>query len=451
MRLNSKNTSILRSLLSKMAKNTGILSRMASFLGNIFDIRSRAEYISDWLSGIDTSFSSYTGETVTQASALGLSAVYRCVNVLSDDLSKLPIHLYKKSSNSDREQDENHPANRLLSIAPNSVMTPITFMKLMEVKRELWGNAYAYIDLDINGYPESLIPIPPEYVTYYLDGNSNIWYIVTLPGYEERKVPANQMIHLKGFSTDGVNGHSILTYASNTIGAGQAEQKFEGYFYQKGMKLGGVLEVPTKLDPELKDRVRTEFERVTSGLDNMHRIAILDLGQKFTPYTMPLQDAQFVETKQLNIRDVARFFGVPLYKLQEGKEAYSSNEMQDIDYMKNTLDPILVQYEQELRLKLLAQKEQVKRYFKFNRAAQLRADLKTRAAYLKEMVTTGIYTIAEARSYEEMNRYEPGSENPSEHLLVSLNYTPIEKLGEVDAIQDNTSSSNTEYKGGEII
>ena len=165
----------------------------------------------------------------------------------------------------------------------------------------------------------------------------------------------------------------------------------------------------------------------------MHRVAILQMGEKFTPYAMPMKDAQFVQTKEMNIRDIARFWGLPLYKLQEGKESYSSNDQQDIDYLKNTLDPLLVQFEQEMRLKLFSPSEQKRRYIRYNRSAQLRADLKTRGEYLKLMVLTGIYTLNEARAYEELNQYEPGGENPADRLMVSLNYTTLDNLEEHQA------------------
>lgn len=409
--------------------------------------RNRADYIANWLTGGDEFFTSLTGESVTQDSALKLSAVFRCVNILSDDVSKLPIHQIKVSGE-ERKFDYEHPASQLVSMSPNEVMVPIVFWKLMEMRRELWGNAYAYIETDYNGYPSALIPLPPEYVLPFIDATGNLWYIAALPGLDKRKLPASEVIHLKGISKDGVTGISILQYARETIGAGQAEQKFEGYLYLRGMKLGGVVEVPSKVSPADREIVRAEFEKMTSGLNNMHRVAVLDLNQKFIPLNMPLKDAQFIETKQSNIRDIARFWGIPLYKLFEGKEAYSSNEQQDLDYMKNSLDPVLVQYEQELRLKLLTKPERKKRYFRFNRSAQLRADLKTRSEYLKLMVDMGIYTRNEARAYEELNPYKPGGDNPADKLTVSLNYTTIDQLEKIKAAgqgtDTNSNSSPTE-------
>ena len=141
-----------------------------------------------------------------------------------------------------------------------------------------------------------------------------------------------------------------------------------------------------------------------------------------------LRDAQFVESRQFNVTEIARFWGMPLYKLQEGKQAYNSNEQQALDYLGNPLDTILVQYEQEYRRKLLSRGEQKKRYFRFNRTALLRTDSTARGAFLKTMVDTGIYTRNEARAYEELNAYRTGDENPANRLFVSKNFASIENV-----------------------
>jgi len=331
-------------------------------------------------------------------------------------------------SGDDREIDRNHPTARLLSVAANEAMTPISLLQLLELRREFWGNAYGYVQSDYNGAVTELIPVPSEYTVPFVAADRSLWYVVSLPGMEPRKIPSYDMLHLKGFSTDGVSGNSILGYARETIGVALAEQKFEGRLYTQGMKLGGVVETPTRVEPEGKDAIRREFERMTAGLGNMHRVAILTSGEKFTKLDMPLRDAQFVESRAFGIAEIARFWGMPLYKLQEGKQAYSSNEQQALDYLSNPLDAILVQYEQEFRRKLLAPGEQKKRYYRFNRSALMRTDLAARATFLKTMVDAGIYTRNEARAYEEHNAYRPGVENPADRLFVSKNFASIENI-----------------------
>lgn len=410
-------------------------------LRSLFEQRSREQVVMDFLSGTDEVFTSGTGENISPYSALKLSAVFRCATILMDDISKLPVHPFVIRGEG-REIDYNHPTARLLSVQPNELMNPMDFFQMLEYKRQFWGAGLAWVNVDYNGYPVELIPLPTEYVVPFLDIHTNqLWYIVSLPGLETRKLPPADVICVKNFSTDGITWHSTLEYARESVGAGQAEQKFENNFYLRGMKLGGILETPSKLGGEEKDILRREFERMTSGLDNMHRLAVLDMNQKFTPLSMPIKDAQFIETRQMNIRDIARYWKMPLYKLQEGKEAYSSNEMQNLDYLVSTLDTILVRYEQEFRLKLLSRTEQKKRYYRFNRSALLRADAKSRAEFLKIMVESGLYTVNEARAYEEMNRYQPGSENPADQLRASLNFVPLENWGKTQPAPANTTAA----------
>ncbi len=397
-------------------------------LDRLLETRSYDSYMSDWLLGLDDYYTSASGETVNQDSAMKLSAWFGSVSILVDDVAKLPRHVFKRSSNGDRNQSHDHPVHRLLTVQPNRRMNPSSFMKLLELKRINWGNGYAHVDTDYNGYPSELFPLPPEYTLPYVDDNGYLWYVLSIPGMSTRKLPSADVIHVKGFSTDGVTGQSYLGYARDAIGAGTAEQKFEGNFYQRGMKLGGVLKVPSKLSPDDKNKVRAEFEKITSGLSNMHRVAVLDLGQEFTKLDVPLKDAQFIETKNANIADIARFLKMPLYKLQEGKQAYNSNEQQEGNYLTSTLDPILIQYEEEFLLKLFATSEQKKYYVRFNRNALLRADLTARKDFLSAMTQGGIYSLSEARAYEELNRYEPGAENPADRLLVSRNYVHLDDL-----------------------
>ena len=237
------------------------------FLTRLLEQRSRDTYLQNWFTGedLDGALTSLSGEAVNPGSALRLSAVFRCTNILSDDISKLPLHIFKMTPDGNRSIDPGHPVSRLLSIAPNEAMTPIVFWKLLELKRELWGNAYASVRLDYNGYPIELLPLPPEYVLPIIDNSGRLWYVVYLPGLEPRKVDASLMIHLKGFSTDGITGRSILQYARDAIGAGQAEQKFESTFYTKGMKLGGVLETPSKITQKIRTSCGRSSSRLPAG------------------------------------------------------------------------------------------------------------------------------------------------------------------------------------------
>lgn len=393
----------------------------------LLERRSDSNWLADFLTGVEGYFTSQSGENVTQSSAMKLSAVFNAVNTISDDVAKLPAHVFKRTRLG-VEQDTSHPAAFVLSVLPNQRMTPFKLKKYTDTKRQLWGHGYQYVDTDFDGNVIALLPLPPEYVLPCIDESGAMWYVLCLPGLERRKLPWYDVIDVHGFSMDGVGADGIMSYARDAIGTGLAHQKFEGNLYQRGMKLGGILETPSKLGPNEKDIVRREFEQMTSGLSNMHRVAVLDLGQKFTPLQGTLQDAQFIESGKANIADISRFWKFPLYKQQEGDQSYNANEQQGIDYVTNTLDPVLVQYDQEYSIKLFPRRQWNKYYVRINRAAQLRANLTARKDFLTGMVQGSIYTIAEARAFEELNAYEPGNENPANRLMASRNYIALEDL-----------------------
>jgi HK97 family phage portal protein len=395
---------------------------------SLLERRADSNWLADFLTGQDSYFTSLAGEDVTQSSALKLSPFFNAINTISDDVAKLPAHVFKRVSGGDVVPEYDHPAAFLLGTQPNEIMDPFTFKKLLEVKRLLWGHGLAYVNVDFNGFPFELLPIPPEYVLHVIDEAGALWYVLSLPGMAPRKLPAADVIDVKGFSTDGVTAQPIQHHARESIGVGLAEQKFEGNLYKSGMKLGGVLESPGKLGPDEKDIVRREFEKMTAGLSNMHRVAVLDLGQKFTKLDMQLKDAQFVESKAANIGDISRFFKFPLYKQQEGNQNYAADEMQEINYVTGTLDPILVPYDQQYSLKLFSRREWKKYYVKINRAAQLRANLTAQATFIQGMIQNGVYTLNEARAFLELNKYKPGQENPADRLLASKNYIFLEDL-----------------------
>ena len=171
----------------------------------------------------------------------------------------------------------------------------------------------------------------------------------------------------------------------------------------------------------LKDQLRSEWEKVHAGPKNGHRVAILDLGLDYKPIAASNQEAQFIESKEVSIRDIARYFGVPLYKLGEGKEAYSSNEQNAIEYVVGTLHPIVTQYEEEQTWKLLTDREIAAGLeVRINLMAELRGDSNARMHVYQTMLQEGVYSVNDVRALEDLPDILGGSEHRA-----SLNYVPL--------------------------
>lgn len=382
----------------------------------------------------------YSGETVTSETAILNSNVYTCASILGGDIGKLPIQLFKRKGNS-VEKDTTHPASYLLSTRPNPYMSAYTFKELMEVHQVAWGNAYANIEWDAAGYPKALWPLDPSLTDVWLDNDGAVWYIITIPKTgERRKIPWYDVLHLKQLSKSGLKGITPISVIREKIGIQQASDKFIGSFYANGTSTKGVLKTDSKLQDEAKTRAREEWQKLNSGLSNAHRIAILDAGLEYENVGMPLADAQFIETQKFGISEIAKIYKIPPHKLGLLERATFSNiEHQSLEYVKNTLQPRITNWEQEIDYKLFTKKEHKKYYSKFNLASELRGDSKSRAEYYKEMIGIGVYSINDIRLLEEKNSI---GEKGEKHYF-SLNYTTL------DILEEYQKSKVGIVKGGE--
>ena len=382
------------------------------------------------------------GTETGESFARKLSAVDRCIEILSDSIGKLPNYLFDSKT---RRRIPDDSVLQLLNIRPNEAMTPTIRKKVLETSRLVDGNGYDWVLRDERtGRIRELIPVPGYLVEPWQDLSGRVWYTVTHPWTGEPMVLPNEDIcHYKGATRDGLKGVAVLRRASEVIASARAQQQYELGFYENGGQPSGVLQTDADLagpvdDPQnpgkkigRKDLLRREWERVHAGPSNSHRLAILDLGLKYTPIAATNADAQFIESKEISIRDIARYFGIPLYKLQEGKQAYGSNEQNAIEYVVGTLHPIVNQYEEEQTWKILA-KSQVDRglELRINLMAELKGDTSARAEWYRTMVEIGGFSVNDILALEDKPDVPGG-----EHRRASLNYVPLEDWAELSRIR----------------
>ena len=382
------------------------------------------------------------GTETGESFARKLSAVDRCIEILSDSIGKLPNYLFDSKT---RRRIPDDPVLQLLNIRPNEAMTPTIRKKVLETSRLVDGNGYDWIlRNERTGRIQELIPVPGYLVEPWQDLSGRVWYTVTHPWTGEPMVLPNEDIcHYKGATRDGLKGVAVLRRASEVIASARAQQQYELGFYENGGQPSGVLQTDSDLaglvdDPKnpgtligRKDLLRREWERIHAGPSNSHRLAILDLGLKYNPIAATNADAQFIESKEISIRDIARYFGIPLYKLQEGKQAYGSNEQNAIEYVVGTLHPIVNQYEEEQTWKILA-KSQVDRglELRINLMAELKGDTSARAEWYRTMVEIGGFSVNDILALEDKPDVPGG-----EHRRASLNYVPLEDWAELSRIR----------------
>ena len=235
----------------------------------------------------------------------------------------------------------------------------------------------------------------------------------------------------------------VLRRASETIASARAQQQYELSYYQSGGQPSGILRTEADLggsvqDPKnpgqlvsRKDLLRREWERVHAGPLNGHRIAIMDFGLDYKPLASSNQDAQFVESREVTVRDIARYFGVPLYKLQEGKQAYGSNEQNAIEYVVGTLHPNVTQYEEEQTWKLLLPSQVAAGLeIRINMMAELRGDTAARGQWYRDMTEVGGFCVNDIMDLEDMPHVPGGDERRA-----SLNYVPLRDWAELSRLR----------------
>ncbi|BFH18716.1 portal protein [Paenibacillus dendritiformis] len=400
-----------------------------------------------WFLDFFGSSNTASGERITNDKALLNSNVYTCASILGGDVGKLPLQVFKQRGNG-IEKDTSHPVSRLLGIRPNPYMSAYTFKELMQVHVTVWGNAYANIEWETsgphNGRPKALWPLDPSKTDVQVDViTGEVWYVTTLPSGEMRKLRHTDVLHFKAISKSGLKGITPISVIREELGVQQAQRKFLGSFYSNGTATRGILRLPAgvALDKPAKDKARDEWQKANSGLNNAHRIAILDAGMEYQNLGMPLNDAQFIETSKFGIAEVAKIYKVPGYKLGLTDVKYSNMENQSLEYVKSTLQPIMTNWEQEINYKLFTEAERRRYYVKFNVSGELRGDSTSRAAYYDKMITMGVYSINEVRELEERDNI---GEMGDRHF-VSLNYVSLDKMDQYQALKAGLKSG----KGGE--
>jgi HK97 family phage portal protein len=384
------------------------------FLSSILEKRDLMD-VSDLLNPADWLISifggdqpTYSGERVTADTAIMNSNVYACASILGGDIGKLPIQVFKQSKGR-LMRDEEHPVARLLGLRPNPYMSAYTFKELAMFHLAGWGNFYAVIDWGWDGRPTALWPLDPAVTDVLLDWQTGqIWYITTVPQGEVRRIPADDVLHLKYPGKSGLKGISPIAVLREEIGAQQAAKKFIGAFYANGTATRGLVKTTSLLNSDAKTKLRQEWQKLNSGLDNAHKIAILDGGMEYQSLSMPLADAQFIETMKFGILEVAKVYKIPAHKLNQLDRATFSNiEQQSLDYVKNTLQPIITQWEQEINYKLFTPLEQRRYYARFNLNSELRGDAASRAAFYKAMFETGAFSPNMILALEEQDSIGP--------------------------------------------
>jgi HK97 family phage portal protein len=359
-----------------------------------------ADWVYEATGGADTA----TGLRINADKALGYSAVWAAVNLLSCDVGKLPLFVYRRVA-AGKERATAHPAYRLLRYAPNADMTQMAFRQALQAHVLLRGNGYALVEYDSIGRPSALRILNPD-LTYPVRENGRAWIVVD-DGTRMARLDPSLVLHLRGLSYDGIQGYSVLTYARETLASGIAARDYGSRFFRNSARPSVILEHPQTMSEEAQRRLKASWDNMHAGLENQHKTAVLEEGMKANVISISARDAQLLEQRQFEIREVANWFGLPPHKLGDPtRTAYASLEQENQTYLSTALDRWLVTWEEECREKLLTEDEKAadSHVVEFLRLALLRADSAARAAYYAAATAGQPWmTPDEARAAENMN------------------------------------------------
>jgi HK97 family phage portal protein len=319
-----------------------------------------------------------SGVTVTPDLALSIPALWQGLNILTSDFAKLPLNVYSETNGS-RRIDKTHSAYPLLRRKPNPLMTAFQFKKALFYHALMWGNGYAYIERDASARPTNLILLWPTH-THVQQFGDQTFYVTQIDGKPYKFLPED-VLHLRGLSFGGLMAYSVVRTHRQSLGLSIAAEKFGSKFYANGATASGVLQYPGQLKGNAATNLAANFDEKHRGLDNAHRTILLEEGAKWVPMTVPQDNAQFLETREFQVREVARILNMPPHKLGDAtRVSYSSLEQENQSYLDSSLDPWLVAFEEECFDKLLTEAEKAAelRFIEFDRSELLRADQKSR-------------------------------------------------------------------------
>lgn len=349
-----------------------------------------------------------SGVQVNSESALRYAAFFACLKVLAEDVGKLPIKLYKERPDRGRDVAKNHKVHRLISRRPNDFMTASEFWEMCVAHVVLRGNFYAY-KVMLGSEVVELLPLNPASVKPKLRDDWSLWYDVTFANGSRDVLPASQIFHVRGLTLDGVRGLSALEYARETLGLGIAAERHGAKLFVNGANPGGALETEQTLTDEVFERVKTSWNEKHTGLDNSHKVAILEGGLKWTSVTMTNTDAQWLENRKHTDNQLCGLLRVPPHKIAILERSTNNNiEHQSLDYVNDGLMPHLNRIENRIRISLLNERDEEDHFAKFNVAALLRGDMKARSQFYKDMVYLGAYSPNDVLELEDRNPRDGG-------------------------------------------
>ena len=395
--------------------------------------------------------SSASGKRVNERSAMQMTAVYSCVRILSEAVAGLPLHLYQYTDKGSKKKAVDNPLYFLLHDEPNTEMTSFVFRETLMTHLLLWGNAYSQIIRNGKGEVVGLYPLMPDRITVGRDEKGRLYYEYMVSSDDAKtlkdgtvRLSPYDVLHIPGLGFDGLVGYSPIAMAKNAIGLAIAAEEYGSKFYANGATPSGILEYPgTVKEP---DKVRESWNAGFGGSSNAHKIAVLEEGMKYTPISISPNEAQFLETRKFQINEIARIFRVPPHMVGDlEKSSFSNIEQQSLEFVKYTLEPWLVRWEQAMQRALIPQDDKSKYFIKFNVDGLLRGDYQSRMQGYATARQNGWMSANDIRELENLDRI--AAEDGGDLYLINGNMMPLSMSGAAYGKEETQNEEVLELEG----
>jgi HK97 family phage portal protein len=348
-------------------------------------------------------FGGVAGVDVNTTTAEGISAVYACVAAISETVGSLPLDVYRNTDDG-REKAKTHPLYKLLHDAPNNYQTAMEFREQMQRHVLLRGNAYAEIVWNPNGSVKALLPMHPDSVTVLRSSNGNLIYEHADKNGNQRRLLADEVLHLRYHSDDGILGRSPIQVARDTIGLALAERTHGAKMFEHGTKLSGVIETAPGTTKDQAGQIRESWNAGQAGVMNHGKTAVLPQGATFKTVSMTLEDADWIEARKLSVIEVCRLFRVPPVIIQAMESANYSNSVELArQFVTMTLRRHLICWEQAINRACITNPVF---FVEHNLEGLLRGDSLTRAQFYERGISDGWLRKSEVRRIENLPAIE---------------------------------------------
>lgn len=377
-----------------------------------------------------------SGTFVTPQSAQSLAAVYAAINCISRDIATLPRNVYKRLEGGGREIDSNRELNELIMVSPDGERDAFSYWQTCMSHVLGWGNSYSEIVRNSRGEPVELNVLHPSKTKPMRTDSGRLFYHLD----NDRKLPAENVLHFAGYGFDGIQGYSPITVARQTIGLGLAVEQFGASFFGNGMTPKGLIKLMKTLSPRAQANLRDQLNSRHQGPQNAHNVLFLEEGMDWINTQINPNDGQWLETRNFQKKEIATIYSLPPHKLGDYSESHLANvEEANDDYITKTLLGWICGLESQANFKLLSRADRKTHFIAFDLDALERASTAARMSKWQTMRNLGAINADEIRLREGFNPI--GVDKGGDLYVIQGQYMPLDQVGKQPSTPPSKRSS----------